>query len=98
MFFRLNIGVPEASIVDWMSEYDRDRSGSLDFNEFFAMYKNIHSVPDVREEFYFAKFDGNIPIRRPPIEETFITVAQLQSFFFHASNGDDLRTEQGKQA
>lgn len=93
LFRRLNIGIPSLSIKVWMDVYDLDRNGELNFDEFYEMYRNIHSVPDLRHEFYDAKYKGKVPFLRPPIESIFITPANLQWFFYTSSNGEDLRSE-----
>lgn len=93
LFRRLNIGVPVLSIKVWMAEFDRDKNGELDFEEFYAMYRNIHSVPDMRYEFYKTKYKSKIPLNKPPIETIFLTPSELQWFFIDSSNGHDVRTE-----
>ena len=93
---RFNICIPQIRIGRWMEERGKDVDGELSFDEFYAMYQRIHSVPDLREEFYEAKYGEYVPLRKPSIDQLFLTPTQLQRFFLAASNGEDIRSESGK--
>ncbi|CAK9022411.1 1-phosphatidylinositol 4 [Durusdinium trenchii] len=55
VFHGLHVKVPDREIKQWMNQFDEDKNGTLDFEEFVKMFEGIQSRPDLTEEFLVAK-------------------------------------------
>mmetsp|Transcript_14314 Transcript_14314/g.18561 ORF Transcript_14314/g.18561 Transcript_14314/m.18561 type:complete len:877 (+) Transcript_14314:211-2841(+) len=102
MLQRLNISIPVSRISTWMLKpYDTDGNGLLDFNEFRVMFKSIHSIPDLRQQFLVAKYkykylndSHSLPLYRYQVDVLMLNPTDLVWFFEYASNGHDKKSEE----
>eukprot|EP00516_Mucochytrium_quahogii_P003690 CAMPEP_0203745910 /NCGR_PEP_ID=MMETSP0098-20131031/1506_1 /ASSEMBLY_ACC=CAM_ASM_000208 /TAXON_ID=96639 /ORGANISM=" , Strain NY0313808BC1" /LENGTH=1043 /DNA_ID=CAMNT_0050633823 /DNA_START=262 /DNA_END=3390 /DNA_ORIENTATION=- len=99
LFSRLNVRVPDSVIRDYMHKYDVDKSGTLDFDEFFKMFEAIQSKPDLKQEFLIAKVLGSgedsikqVVQNKQTIDEIALTPYDLQRFMAWSTNDSETPT------